>query len=363
MKQTFDNWKTRKIKIGDSVRCISYDDSSKFAYMGCEDGRIKIFNIKAEKVENIINAHNDCIRHIDLYKQWIITSSNDKSIKIFSKSNNTLVATLLGHTNSVPTFTTFKLFNQKSIISFILCLKYKYQNGMNGFCKSNYPVPKVIVRKISEFSKIDYLASGSYDNTIKIWNLEDFCCLQSWVAHNGIIRALYSIDNKYLVSGSYDKKIKVWDIEKLVNTNDHENSLIHALELHKGPIFCFARHKNLFFSGSKDKRIVIYEIAQDFRVFQVIKKAHNSWVWSINVLSSKTFYTTSADKTIKIWKRKKKKLTQKFSSVDSLCSHKDQVFCIAPLNKTKFITGSFDKTLRVWKKLGKNQKKKVLLKK
>ena len=58
------------------------------------------------------------------------------------------------------------------------------------------------------------IASGSVDNTIKIWNYETGECLNTLSGHNSAIKSISSIENtKLLVSGSGDSKIKIWDYE------------------------------------------------------------------------------------------------------------------------------------------------------
>ena len=129
-----------------------------------------IFNLKTFEIEKIIEAHISCIREIKLFHNWIITSSNDNSIKIHSKTDFKNLATLLGHTNSIPTFTTFEKIDEKSIISFLLCLKEINKKFKNKSVTSKmlYYIPKMLVIKIVTYTKLKYLVSGSYDNTIRV---------------------------------------------------------------------------------------------------------------------------------------------------------------------------------------------------
>ena len=54
------------------------------------------------------------------------------------------------------------------------------------------------------------LASASYDQTIKIWDLTTGTCTQTLSGHTGSVRAVCRLDAHTLASGSSDQTIKIW---------------------------------------------------------------------------------------------------------------------------------------------------------
>ena len=60
-----------------------------------------------------------------------------------------------------------------------------------------------------------YLASGSNDNSIKIWNLNDKREKFTLTGHTSYIYAVaITQDGQFIVSGSDDSTIKIWSIVK-----------------------------------------------------------------------------------------------------------------------------------------------------
>ena len=61
-----------------------------------------------------------------------------------------------------------------------------------------------------------YLASGSNDETIKIWDLRTHECIKTLHGHRGSVNTVaFSPDGTYLASSSDNDKIKIWDVQRL----------------------------------------------------------------------------------------------------------------------------------------------------
>ncbi|KAL4478477.1 hypothetical protein ABPG74_006712 [Tetrahymena malaccensis] len=101
-----------------------------------------------------------------------------------------------------------------------------------------------------------YLATGSCDNTCKIWNVNKGFELVCILKHNNQITAVaFSADGKYLATGSDDKTFKIWDIEKgfeLIKTN-HETSFKVIKQA------AFSEDGKYFLAFSNNQYLFIYD--------------------------------------------------------------------------------------------------------
>ena len=102
--------------------------------------------------------------------------------------------------------------------------------------------------------KSGLLASGSNDDTIKIWNLDTGSIKRELKGHTGDVRCLAELKNGNLVSGSDDNSIKIW--------NTDSGSEIRTLKGHTDFVRCLAvlQNGNLA-SGSFDTLQLKYGIA------------------------------------------------------------------------------------------------------
>lgn len=59
------------------------------------------------------------------------------------------------------------------------------------------------------------LATGSQDNTVRLWDTESGACLATLAAHAGVVYSVqYSPDGLLLASGGFDKAVHVWDAKE-----------------------------------------------------------------------------------------------------------------------------------------------------
>ncbi len=58
------------------------------------------------------------------------------------------------------------------------------------------------------------MASGSYDNTVKLWSLESQKEVTTLQGHSDFVWSVaFSPDGKYLACVSQDKTVKLWNVE------------------------------------------------------------------------------------------------------------------------------------------------------
>ena len=179
-----------------------------------------------------------------------------------------------------------------------------------------------------------YLASGSRDNTIKIWDVASGRLVKTLKGHSGWVNCvLFSPDGKYLASGVNDGTIKIWKVRS--------GRLIKTLEAHS---FSFSPDGRYLASGGWDKTIKIWDVASG-RLVKTLK-GHTSLVESVAFSPDRRYLAIASggwDNTIKIWDVVTGKL------VKTIGGHKDKVISVAFSPDGRLVAiGSKDKTIKVW---------------
>ncbi|KAL8946864.1 MAG: hypothetical protein Q9222_006792 [Ikaeria aurantiellina] len=134
------------------------------------------------------------------------------------------------------------------------------------------------------------LATGSYDSTIKIWDLETCEEIRTLKGHEMGIRCL-QFDETKLISGSMDQSIKVW--------NWQTGQCLSNLQGHNGGVIGLHYDSTLLASGSMDQTVKIWNF-EDKSAFCL--RGHADWVNAVRLHSaSRTVVSASDDGTAKMW--------------------------------------------------------------
>lgn len=158
------------------------------------------------------------------------------------------------------------------------------------------------------------LATGSYDSTIKIWDIETGEEIRTLRGHTSGIRALQFDDTK-LISGSLDCTLKVW--------NWRTGECISTYQGHTEGVVALNFSDNLLASGSIDQSVKIWNF-EDKSTFSL--KGHTDWVNAVKVDSeSRTVFSASDDCTVRLWDLDTKKC------IKILEGHVGQVQQVLPL--------------------------------
>ena len=133
------------------------------------------------------------------------------------------------------------------------------------------------------------LATGSYDSTIKIWDLESGEEARTLTGHTQGVRTL-QFDSTKLISGSLDTQIKVW--------NWRTGECLSTYTGHSGGVVGLHFDGQMLATGSMDHSIKIWNFPDASRF---TLRGHRDWVNAVRVDSaSRTLFSASDDCTIKV---------------------------------------------------------------
>lgn len=118
------------------------------------------------------------------------------------------------------------------------------------------------------------LITGSYDRTVRVWNIETGLEVRCLRGHTRAIRAL-QFDEAKLITGSMDHTIRVW--------NWRSGECIRTLEGHTEGVVCLNFDSNVLASGSVDTTVKVW----NFRTGEAFTlRGHRDWVNSVRLWDS-----------------------------------------------------------------------------
>jgi small GTP-binding protein len=182
-----------------------------------------------------------------------------------------------------------------------------------------------------------WLASGSDDNTIKLWDATSGDLLRSFEGHQGSVQcAIFSPDGRWLASGSDDNTIKLWDAKS--------GELLRSLKGHQGSVQCvtFSPDGRWLASGSSDYKVKLWD-AKSGDLLQSLE-GHRSWILSVTFSrDGRWFASGSNDNTVKLWNASSGALLL------SLEGHQGSVQCADFSPDGRWLaSGSSDNTIKLW---------------
>jgi len=170
--------KPKKMMTGHShfISQVKLTSNSNFAFSSSWDGTCRLWNMKNGRTISKLIGHEKDVFHVDLSPddRQIITGGLDKKIKIWNtRSECKHTVETNSHTDAVS------------------CVRF-YQAKQPALC-----------------------VTASWDKTIKVWNNTYMSLMYTFKGHTAQVTTLDIVENSnYLASGSRDGKIMVWDISE-----------------------------------------------------------------------------------------------------------------------------------------------------
>jgi WD40 repeat protein len=176
--------------------------------------------------------------------------------------------------------------------------------------------------------------SGSWDHTLKLWDLETGQCLRTFEGHTGRLDAVAALpDGKRAISGSEDNALKLWDLET--------GQCLRTLQGVRLPVAVSPDGKRAL-SGSEDNALKLWDLETGQCLGTL--HGHTDSVYAVAVLpDGKRALSGSHDKTARLWDLDTGRCLRAFKG------HTGGVTAFAPLTDGKrALSGSHDHTLRLW---------------
>ena len=264
--------------------------------LGCEDKKIKIFNMKNRfNLELSFQAHKKIVSSLCLLsngnlvsasfdcdiKFWSIQGENVSLLHTIQSAHNNFIVKVISLPNSQIAScsydNTIKIWSTEDNISLIKIIN-KHSDS---------------VKSIFYLKETDMLLSCSKDNTLRWWNTKSYefahinhkvyCCSKN---------SLYRIDNERVIVGDYTKiyiiNIFTYQTEHFINDAKF-GYVCSFLLLRNGKILC---------NCDKGQQC-IYDIHTNS--YEIKQKSHHDLVTNVIEVNEHSFITSSLDSTLQIW--------------------------------------------------------------
>jgi WD40 repeat protein len=294
------------------VTCLSFDEDK--IVSGSDDQTIHIYDLHKGELRTKLTGHDGGVWALQYIGSTLVSGSTDRTIRVWDMDTSVCTHVFNGHTSTVRCL---------QIISPVLD-------------KSGIMVPSETL-----------IVTGSRDTTLRVWKLPDPKLDTPWTpnssdenpyfkfllnGHTNSVRAISGQGN-ILVSGSYDTTVRVWDIETGAN--------LYVFTGHREKVYSvgYCHELQRAVSGSMDATIKVWCTATGTALFTL--EGHNSLVGLLE-LTPQYLISAAADTTLRIWCP----LTGK--CLGHLTGHSAAITCFQLDQKSNRIVSGSEGGVKVW---------------
>jgi len=251
---------------------------------------------------------------------WVVSSSDDSSIRLWDWESGKFIRSLRGHTSAVMDLDFDTEGERLASCSADCSIKLWSMTDDNFKCLRTLQGHDHYVTGVRFLS--DRLISCSRDTTINIWDIKSGCCLETLEGHEEWVKCIsVSACGSMIASGSMDKSVRVssqingsWHCTKIFNDHDHVVECVEFSNYSADKVLTSSEDRKedididedgppqarFLASGSRDRTIRVY----DLKVVKciMILKGHENWVRSLQWHPAGKYLVTCADdKCIRVW--------------------------------------------------------------
>ncbi|KAM7415510.1 hypothetical protein PAMA_017830 [Pampus argenteus] len=244
--------------------------------------------------------------------EWLASSSADKLIKIWGAYDGKFEKSIVGH----------KLGK---------CLKTLKGHSNYVFCCNFNPQSNLVV-------------SGSFDESVRIWDVKTGKCLKTLPAHSDPVSAVhFNRDGSLIVSSSYDGLCRIWDTASgqcLKTLIDDDNPPVSFVK--------FSPNGKYILAATLDNTLKLWDYSKGkcLKTYTGHKNEKYCIFANFSVTGGKWIVSGSEDSMVYIWNLQTKEIVQKLQGhtdvvISTACHPTENIIASAALEN--------DKTIKLWK--------------
>lgn len=302
-----------------TVSSIAFSKSQpSVLYSVSRDKSVKIWDLTSGICTKSFIGHSDWVRDIDVvnshcesgsnsstFGDFLLTCSNDQSVRLTHASSSTGLALLIGHSHVVERVKFLPPTSSYFIDKFIKLNPGKFPTIPQALLTN--PIYKTLGYK--------YCISAGRDNMVKLWLLpppdikphrdpmpSQYNNSQGWhladfVGHLSWVKSIKVHPNgKYIFSAGDDKVIKIWDLSSLGSAAGVQ--CVRTLQGHKGFI------NEIDFAPLKPEEMVEVKVVEDSDADEGDDKSEREYEQLVNLIEKRLrciFVSGGVDNSIRIW--------------------------------------------------------------
>ncbi|EKM58105.1 uncharacterized protein PHACADRAFT_252139 [Phanerochaete carnosa HHB-10118-sp] len=268
------------------VRAVAIHPSRALLVTGGDDYKIKVWDIRPQNRRCLftLHGHLDYVRTVQFHHEmpWILSCSDDQTIRIWNSTSRNCIAILTGHSHYVmsaqfhPKEDLIVSASQDQTVRVwdISGLRKNTPNSAPGTFDTfdNFSTVKYVleghdrgVNFATFHPTLPLIVSAADDRQIKIWRMSETKAweVDSCRGHfNNVSTALFHPKHELIVSCGEDKTVRVWDLTK--------RSAVQTFRREHDRFWILAAHPELnLFAAGHDTGLIVFKLERERPAFAV----------------------------------------------------------------------------------------------